>query len=85
MKLQWILSILLPLFKVEYVTLSDRFCGRNNIEMGGGVKENKDVRDWKILFSKNSVSTLFAQDCRNILEITLAVEEVQLFHCYDQS
>ena len=33
----------LPLFNVDYVRLSDRFCGRNNIEMGEGVKENKDV------------------------------------------
>ena len=52
-----------PLFNVEYVRLSDRFCGRNNIEMGGGVKENKDVRDQKTLFNKHSVSTLFARDC----------------------
>ena len=25
----------LPLFNVEYVRLSDRFCGRDNIEIGG--------------------------------------------------
>ena len=37
----------LPLFNVEYVRLSDRCCGRNNIEKGRGVKENKDVRDRK--------------------------------------
>ena len=54
----------LPLFNVEYVRLSDRFCGHNDIEMGGEVKENKDVRDRKILFNKHSVSTLFARDCR---------------------
>ena len=53
----------LPLFSVEYVRLSNRFCGHNNIEMGGGLKENKDVRDQKILFNKHSVATLFARDC----------------------
>ena len=44
-----ILSIPPSLFNVEYVRLSNRFCGQNNIEMGGGgeKKKNKDVRDWK--------------------------------------
>ena len=32
------------------------------------VTENKDVRDRKILFNKHSVSTLFARDCRWLLE-----------------
>ena len=56
----------LPLFDVEYVRLSNRFRGQNNIKMGGGVKENKDVdRDWKSIFNKHSVSTLFARDWRS--------------------
>ena len=50
----------LPLFRAEYVRLSNRFCGHNIIEMGGGVRENKDVQDRKILFNKHSVSTGFA-------------------------
>ena len=37
----------LPLFNVEYARFSSRFCGRDNIEMGGGGKENKDVQEWK--------------------------------------
>ena len=40
-------SPLVPLFNVEYIRLSDRFCGCNNIAMGGGVKENRGVRDRK--------------------------------------
>ena len=35
----------LPLFNVEYARFSSRFCGRDNIEMGGRGKENKDVRE----------------------------------------
>ena len=66
-------DIAFPLFNVEYVRLSNRFCGHSNIEMGRRVKENKDVWDWNILFNKHSVSTLFnkhsvstlfARDCR---------------------
>ena len=64
MKLYCILSTdsPLPFFNVGYVRLSNRFCGRNNIEMGGGVKENKDVRDRKILFNKQSLNS-FAWNC----------------------
>ena len=56
-----------PLFNVEYVRLSDRFCGLNNIEMGGrGKRKQRYIGDWKIttLFYKHSVSNLFARDCR---------------------
>ena len=56
-----------PLFNVEYVRLSDRFCGPNNIEMGGrGKRKQRYIGDWKIttLFYKHSVSNLFARDCR---------------------
>ena len=55
-KLHCILSI--P--PVEYLRLSNRFCGRNNIEMGGGVKENRRPKPKN---SKHSVSTLFTRDC----------------------
>ena len=40
------------------------FVAATTLEWGGGVKEHKDVRDRNILFSKHSVSTLFARDCR---------------------
>ena len=35
----------LPLFSVEYARFSSRFCGGDNVEMGGRGKENKDVRE----------------------------------------
>ena len=53
----------LPLFNVEYARFSSRVCGRDNIEMGGGEKESKDVREWKKLWNRHSVSTIFARDC----------------------
>ena len=37
------------------------FAARTTLKWGGGVKENKDVQDWKK--PKHSVSTLFAQEC----------------------
>ena len=53
----------LPLLNVEYARFSSRFCGRDNIEMGGRGKENKDVQEWKKIWNRYSVSTLFARDC----------------------
>ena len=38
------------------------FAATATLKWGGGVKENKDVRDRKILFNKRIVSTLFARD-----------------------
>ena len=42
------------------------FATATTLKWRGGVKENKDVRDRKILFNKRSVSTLFARDCRGV-------------------
>ena len=39
------------------------FVATTTLKRGGGVKENKDVRDRKILFNKHSLSTVFVQDC----------------------
>ena len=39
------------------------FLAATTLKWGGGVKENKDVRDQKILFNKHSVSTLLAREC----------------------
>ena len=61
MKVHWILSIPPPLFNIDYVRLSDRFCGRNNIEMGGGGggggKKNENAKNIPQLQCLNSFCT----------------------------
>ena len=47
----------LPLFSVEYVRLSDRFCCRNNVEMGGRGKRKQRCPRPKILFNKQCLDS----------------------------
>ena len=54
----------LPLSSAEYIRLSDRFCGRNNIEMRRRGKRKQRCPRPKNLLYKHSVSTLLARDCR---------------------
>ena len=61
------LPLLIPPSPFSMLSMLDcpiDFVAATTLKWGGGVKENKDVRDWKILFNKHSVSTLFARDCR---------------------
>ena len=65
MKLHCILSIpLSPFLMLSILDCPIDFVAATTLKWGGGVKENKDVRDRKIHFNKHSVSTLFARDCR---------------------
>ena len=53
----------LPFSTLSMLDCPIDFMAATTLKWGGEVNENKDVRDWKFIFNKHNVSTLFAWDC----------------------